>query len=228
MQNYTALLTFLNDHFTIRQLKHHEQMGGKRSVCLLRHDVTDDINAALLMAEKENALGIRSTYFFLPSAENFDMGTVREVQALGHEVGLLNNVLTRCLDSRRVGYAKRLFEEDLGIFKDAKVRIHGVSSLDCNECKHYNVHNRDIFKEYHKKGKPVKVKHTALFTLSLKKYRLYEADFVFFEHRFSDNGGVWNEGQVDNVGIYPYLQGVSSSMHTTAQVIVHPKEWQEV
>lgn len=63
-------------------------------VCLLRHDIDADVEAALRMANIEAAAGVRATYFFmlrspiynLFARENWRMAC--EIIALGHHAGL--------------------------------------------------------------------------------------------------------------------------------------------
>ena len=223
MQNYTGFLTFLKEHFDIRPLKDHERRMGNRSVCLLRHDVLEDFEDAVEMATTERNLGIKGTYFILPTAKEFNADRVKKIKSLGHEIGLHNDILQRCLKSRRVGYARRLFEENLKAFKKHDIAIHGISSVPGTLSG--NTNNTDIFKEYHKRGKLEKVRHTALFTISLKKYGMYEAGLLLSDHKFNDLGGVWNEGTLDNIGIFPFLQNLATSGHTIIQVIIHPAGW---
>ena len=61
---------------------------------LLRHDVDLSIGRALVMAERERELGVRSTYCFLLSAPVYDLTRPQNVRAvqriakLGHEIAL--------------------------------------------------------------------------------------------------------------------------------------------
>ena len=224
MHDYKAFLSFLSGLYDIRPLKDHAKRRGNASVCLLRHDV-DDYYKALSMAKSEADMGIRSTYFVLPSTKQFDPDIVADIQGLGHEIGLHNDVLTRCFSSRRVGYSKRLFESELAILDGNNITVRGVSSHNSELCNKYGVHNHDIFKEYHNRGKPERVRHTELFTVSLKKYGLYEAGLLFTEHTFTDTGGEWSGGEPANSGISSYLRNAASVGHTVIQIIVHPSEW---
>ena len=63
-------------------------------ICLLRHDVDADPEAAALVARVEAELGIRATYFFMLRSPLYNVlgrensRLVREVLALGHDLGL--------------------------------------------------------------------------------------------------------------------------------------------
>jgi hypothetical protein len=63
-------------------------------ICLLRHDVDADVSAALEMAKIEEALGVKSTYFFMTRSPIYNLmargnhRAVKEILALGHWIGL--------------------------------------------------------------------------------------------------------------------------------------------
>ena len=65
----------------------HDLPQDKRLGIMLRHDVDRRPQNALDMARAEHGLGVRSTYYFriLPCA--FDPRIIKEIQALGHEIG---------------------------------------------------------------------------------------------------------------------------------------------
>lgn len=66
---------------------------SKRPV-ILRHDVDMSIEAAVKMAEFENRLDVKSTYFILISTDFYNLKSkkntekVRRIKSLGHEIGL--------------------------------------------------------------------------------------------------------------------------------------------
>ena len=223
MQSYAGFITFLRDNTIIRPLKDHYRRG-KRTVCLLRHDVTDDLDRAIELATIENSLGVSGTYFVIPS-DDLDIKKVKRIIELGHEIGFHNNILDKCFCNRRVGYAQRLFDEGVRYFQDNKIRIYGVSPCYSESCSKYNVTNSDIFKEFRKRGKPDCIRHTNLFTISLKKSWLYETEYVLSDYRFNDYGGQWNGGKLEGVGVYPFIHNIATTTNSVIQVVIHPKEW---
>lgn len=56
-------------------------------VLVLRHDVDEKARNALAMAQTENALGIRATYFFRIMKQSNVPEVIREIARLGHEIG---------------------------------------------------------------------------------------------------------------------------------------------
>jgi len=55
--------------------------------CLIRHDVDRRPNKALQMAQLENQMGIRATYYFRAKKHVFKSRIIQEISNLGHEVG---------------------------------------------------------------------------------------------------------------------------------------------
>tara|TARA_B110000046_G_C12909619_1_gene362250 strand:+ start:73 stop:816 length:744 start_codon:yes stop_codon:yes gene_type:complete len=61
---------------------------------LIRHDVDYDINKAYEMAQLENEMGIKATYFILLSTNNYNVFTfdnqkmICAIKEMGHEIGL--------------------------------------------------------------------------------------------------------------------------------------------
>ena len=56
-------------------------------VVILRHDVDSWPQNALQMAELENKLGIKSTYYFRKSWLSFQENIIKKIIGYGHEIG---------------------------------------------------------------------------------------------------------------------------------------------
>ncbi|MEH0022031.1 MAG: hypothetical protein V6Z89_20430 [Desulfobacter sp.] len=77
--------------------KHHpniitfsEYFSGKghlNSFCIIRHDVDRNPESALKIAEVENDMGIRSTYYFRTKKHVLNIKILRKIKRLGHETG---------------------------------------------------------------------------------------------------------------------------------------------
>ncbi len=63
--------------------------GGKMKepYIVLRHDVDRNPQNAFLMAEIENAMGIKATYYFRTVKNMFDSEIIQKISSMGHEVG---------------------------------------------------------------------------------------------------------------------------------------------
>ena len=78
-----------------RQLLEHVQNYGFESL-ILRHDVDLLPFNSLRTARMEAEIGLYGIYYFRAVPESWDEGVIREVEALGHEVGYHYESLTTC------------------------------------------------------------------------------------------------------------------------------------
>ncbi len=85
---YKELLsTLLNSGFEFYVLE--DLCGGEveEPFVVLRHDVDRNPQNSLRMAEVENSMGIRATYYFRTVSKVFDPKVIKKISLLGHEVG---------------------------------------------------------------------------------------------------------------------------------------------
>lgn len=78
---------------------------------MLRHDVDDRKLHSLAFARIQHAKGARGTYYFRMLPCSFDEEVVREVHALGHEVGYHYEEMDLCRGDHRAAY--ELFQRNL-------------------------------------------------------------------------------------------------------------------
>jgi hypothetical protein len=93
VNGYTNLLSFLvEEGYTFNCFSEANSTQGK--VCLLRHDIDADLNAASLMAKIESTMGISSTYFLMLRSPIYNLFArhndvyVKNILSLGHQIGL--------------------------------------------------------------------------------------------------------------------------------------------
>lgn len=103
--DYTLLT--LDQYFSLRKLPER--------FIILRHDVDDEPEYALKMAQLENELNIKSTYYFRTTENVFKHDIIRKISSLGHEVGYHYEVL----DEARGNYviAIEIFKQNLEEFE---------------------------------------------------------------------------------------------------------------
>ena len=75
-----------------------------RSVCL-RHDVDSKPQNSLKTAGIEAEMGIRATYYFRAVPESWNDDIIREISAMGHEIGYHYESLTTCAGNVEKAYA---------------------------------------------------------------------------------------------------------------------------
>ena len=170
--------------------------GGK--VLVLRHDVDEQPLNALKMAEAEKELGVNATYYFrrVPKSDHPDI--IRQIAAMGHEIGYHYEDLT--MSEGDMPKAIESFSRNLEYFRQyypiKTVCMHGSSSSRFD--------NREIWKQ-------VRLEDYGLIG---EPYLSFDFDSVYY---LTDTGYAWDGGK------YAVRDKVSStfclSFHTTDQVI---------
>ena len=85
---YKELLSsMLNSGFEFYVLKELCAEEMKEPYIVLRHDVDRNPQNALRMAEIENGMGIKATYYFRVVKKVFDPEIIKKISSMGHEIG---------------------------------------------------------------------------------------------------------------------------------------------
>lgn len=187
-------------------------------VAVVRHDVDRKPGKALVMAELEHTLGIRSTYYFrYPSS--FEPEIIRQISAFGHEIGYHYEVFSKAKGNPEK--AIHLFEQELGILRTVceirTICMHGspLSRYD----------NRDLWNYY-----------------DIRDYGIEGGAYLSFQDStlryFTDTGRSWNGAHsVRDVmhGVEPPIPSVETTDDLIAWIItsgedrlyltVHPERW---
>lgn len=242
--NLLQIDSFLNylyesDHFTIVPLKDFENTNSQDKVVLsLRHDIDNDINAALRFAYREHKYGIKSSYFVLHTAkyygskegsefvrnENIIYYLKKMQDSFGHEIGFHNDLVTL-----QIMYGippKEYLRNELKYLRDNDINIYGTTYHGSQYCYIYKYYNAYFWYEYPdngwnyeyvKKGyKTIKIEKD-----SLKNYNFqYEGGLLKIDYFFSDvnyiDGKRWNMGMVD-------FDTVKSGKKVV--ILLHPALW---
>ncbi len=119
----------------------------------VRHDIDSDLETALKIAKIEYKLGVSSTYYVLHTAQyywsdymvkrsNRCINTLRQIQELGHEIGLHNDALGVLVET---GITPReTLEKELTFLRNNSLRITGTASHGSYH--QYNASNYEVFK----------------------------------------------------------------------------------
>lgn len=109
---------------------------------ILRHDVDEMANNALIIAELENRMGIKSTFSFRIVRQSNQPDIIKRIAALGHEVSYHYEDLAQAAGD----YEKAIksFRENLAYFRNfypvKTISMHGSSTSPYD--------NRDLWKKY--------------------------------------------------------------------------------
>ena len=172
--------------------------GCSEKVIALRHDVDEQPQNALKMAEVEHDLGVCATYYFrrVPKSDHPDI--IRQIADMGHEIGYHYEDLSKTEGD--MGRALESFKANLYYFRQyypvKTVCMHGSSSSRFD--------NKDIWS------------HATLsdFGLIGEPYLSFDFDKVFY---LTDTGYAWDGGKFavrDKVG-----SAFPQSYHSTKEVI---------
>lgn len=121
-----------------------EWCEGKAQGCyvILRHDIDKSPENALVIAKIEAETGIRSTFFFRTSPTIFIPSIIKEIHALGHEIGYHYRDLVDASGS----YEKAiiLFQKNLSALRS----VVPVVTICMDGCPWSKFDNRDLWKKY--------------------------------------------------------------------------------
>ena len=189
---------FVESGYWIVTVRQYLETNPSGKVLVLRHDVDEQPQNALKMAETENALGVNATYYFrrVPKSDHPDV--IRKIAAMGHEIGYHYEDLT--LSEGDMPKAIASFSKNLDYFRQfypvKTVCMHGSSSSRYD--------NREIWKH-----------------ARLEEYGLIGEPYLSFDfnqiYYLTDTGYAWDGGKYavrDKVN-----SAYSLSFHTTDQVI---------
>ena len=165
---------------------------------VMRHDVDELAWNALKMAQLENKLGIRATYFFRIVKQSNVPEVIRQIVGLGHEIGYHYEDLS--LAEGDEAKAIETFEKNLDYFRQyypvRSVCMHGSSTSDYD--------NRLLWKDH----------ALADFGLVGEPYLSVDFDKVFY---LTDTGYAWDGGKFATRDIVE--SGFGLKFHTTSQIV---------
>jgi len=165
----------------------------------LRHDVDHDLDHALSMAIIEHDNGIRGSYYVLHTAPYYNkpgsIDTFKQIQSLGHEIGLHNNTLTQSIKTRkRPGL---ILNDELKHLRGNGIRIYGTASHGDRDCRLKGYINYEIFDICKPKYRDWSEQSNKVRKVNMHKYKLnYETYFVF-NHYIGDTGSRWRITEFD-------------------------------
>jgi hypothetical protein len=223
VEYYLHLITLWRDLFGFIDFHSISPRG-----ILLRHDIDNDLDKAVRMAELEagrhdnlnrsmfehgdHAI-VLSTYFALNTAKywgSHDMAdALRYIQMLGHEIGWHNNAITEHIKT-----GKNIYDcviEPLDHLRGLGLTITGSAAHGDRLCKIYRYHNYNIF-GFSSAG----WLYWNITPLDMKFFGLeYEAYQVPYENYLADCHTGWN-------GHNDVVLWNTNKRH---QIIIHPQNW---
>lgn len=221
---YEQFLQFLVESgrfLVVPQKDFDKTYSDDKIVLSLRHDVDDNINSAVKIANREHEYGISSTFFFLHTASYYGKTKVGSFNrsdllidylifiqnSLNHEIGFHNDLVTL-----QVVYdikPKNFLHEELDWMRKNGIKVSGSVAHGSPYCYIYHYLNSYFWQGFEKDEKfihwNVLEKNSKLIVLekaNMSDYSLdYEGYDLKWDYYFSDsnnfNGKQWNFGMID-------------------------------
>ncbi len=222
IKQYTQLLKSLQSAGFFFQTFTEFLQNPKEKTVILRHDVDRLPKNSLLLATIENDFGIKASYYFRAVPESLDEIIIKEISALGHEIGYHYENLTTC--SGNIELAIKDFKLNLEKFR----KLVPISTICMHGSPMSKYDSKDLWKHYSYKD----------FGIIGEPY--FDVDFssVFY---LTDTGRKWNNQTSsvrDNVS-----SGFNLKIENTKQIIylaennqlpdkimtnIHPHRWFEL
>lgn len=165
---------------------------------VMRHDVDELAWNALKIAQLENKLGIRATYFFRIVKQSNVPEVIEQITELGHEIGYHYEDLAMAEGNEAV--AIESFKKNLAYFRKyypvQSVCMHGSSTSEYDNRLLWRDH---LLSEYGLVGEP---------------YLSVDFDKVFY---LTDTGYAWDGGKFATRDIVD--SGFELRFHTTSQIV---------
>ena len=142
LKTYNRLLTALrNQDYAFQPFAEYLQQPADKAV-ILRHDVEKRYKNALAIARLQHARGIRGTYYFRIINGKLQHDIIKEIAALGHEIGYHYDDFSHCNGDHEAAIQR--FERHLTMLRE----IAPVKTI-CMEGAPLSKHdNRDLWKHY--------------------------------------------------------------------------------
>jgi hypothetical protein len=233
---YASLLDVLSQNkFVVLPLNEMRKTFDKSRVIVgLRHDVDVNPYKALEMSKIEKTYGIRSTYYFLPTADYYGkfekskmihtpgLETIyKAIDKSGSEIGIHNDLMCVLIEHK---IDPLIFnKQEIAYYRSLKIKVYGTAAHGSPISKK-TIPNYEIFSDFAKKD-TVKYKgetyHVGQYSLKDFGFK-YEAYFIDHDIYFSDSDGRWND--VDGfAGILKKLQTIQPGERI--EILTHPDWW---
>lgn len=199
----TLLLAFQQAGYCFLTFEEWMTTRNEGRTVVMRHDVDELAWNALKMAQLEHALGVRATYFFRVVKQSNVPEVIKQIVALGHEVGYHYEDLAMAkgdVDKAMVSFEKNL-EYFRSYYSVKSVCMHGSSTSKYD--------NRLLWKEH----------QLSDYGLVGEPYLTVDFNKVFY---MTDTGYAWDGGKYATRDVVE--SGFDLHFHTTRQIVQCIKE----
>jgi hypothetical protein len=218
------LQKLIDDNFTIIRCQDWEQYKDRKDlkICILRHDLDMSIDWGLELGALEQEMGIHSTFFVLHTRPYYRepdfILKCKQLQDMGHEVGLHFDTLSECIQNPTMTH-KMILDREIKYLRENGIQIHGLASHG-GDYPPPKVVGYQIFKEFYLPNAPMKYHNIDLYTLNLADLGLYEAYWILRTAKFnylSDCKGRALSSLIDQINNVTAKDG-----RIICQLLLHP------
>lgn len=143
LQTYKALINAIIESnvpvFTFEEYCSRHPQG---KYIIFRHDVDDKPERSLVMAQLENKLGIRSTYYFRIVPQSNQLEIIKQIAELGHEIGYHYEDLN--MANGNINRAFESYEKNLAYFR----QFYSIKTISMHGSPREKFDNRHLWKHY--------------------------------------------------------------------------------
>jgi hypothetical protein len=174
LDKYQELCQVIGEKYKVYTVFEYLSEKPEGAIAVMRHDVDRKIKNALLLAEREHVMGIRSSYYFRYPF-TFRPDIIKKIRNLGHEIGYHYEVLSKTKGD--FGKAATLFASELEEFR----KICPVNTICMHGSPLSKFNNRDLWSRY-----------------DYHSYGIYGEAFLSFEQQnndfryLTDTGRTWS------------------------------------
>lgn len=198
VKTYRLLLrTIINSGYSIQTIEDFIQNPNIKTI-VLRHDVDERPTNALKLAELENSMGIKTTYYFRIVKISNVPEIIKKIANLGHEIGY--HYEDYALSDGNLEIAIATFQENLAYFR----QFYPVSTVCMHGSSFSGFDNKIIWEKY----------DLSDFNLIAEPYLSVDYSKVFY---ITDTARCWDGGKYsirDNV-----VNHFNLSFHHTNEII---------
>ncbi len=139
---YQSLLHSLKEaDYQFQSFAEFLEQPVERSI-VLRHDVDAKAYNSLLFAQIQAGMGVKGVYYFRAVPQSWKVDVIKEIAALGHEIGYHYECLTTCGGDMKQGIAD--FEKNL----EALRKLAPVSTICMHGSPMSKYDSKDLWKSY--------------------------------------------------------------------------------
>lgn len=222
IQQYIQLLDALIQTGAQFQTVQEYAMNPTSRSIVLRHDIDDRKEHALIFAQIQKNRGVKATYYFRMVPQSFDIKLIQTIAALGHEIGYHYEDMDFANGNPHEAYS--LFQKHLNRLRE----IADVKTICMHGSPRSEFDNKDVWKIYLYKSHEI----------IAEPYLDFDFDRLFY---ITDTGRMWDgnkysiRDEIKTSKIWPSYHDTSDIIQSAksgtlplpVMINFHPQRWSD-